>query len=150
MDGKQSTALGVALTSEVPRLDFDELEPRLADALRARVDRLGYLGELFRCAGHQPDALRAFVEFTEAAKGGLPKNLVEVIALTAARWMGNDYERNQHERFAVRQGFGREWVASVEKLDPAGDGVMSETERSVQRYVLGALETKGKQAGGLL
>lgn len=134
----------------IPRLEFDALEPRLAQALGPRVERLGYLGEFFRCAGHQPDALRAFMEFTEAAKAGLPKNLVEVIALSAAGWMGNDYERNQHERFAVRQGSGRDWVAAVNRLEPTGDNLLSNEERLVQRFTLQALQTKGKAAGPLL
>ncbi|MDF7775619.1 carboxymuconolactone decarboxylase family protein [Sphingomonas sp. AOB5] len=137
-------------TGAIPRLDFWDLEPRLAEALRPRVERLGYLGEFFRCAGHQPDALRAFVDFTEAAKAGLPKKLVEVIALTAAGWMGNDYERNQHERFAVRQGFARTWVADVNRLDPDAAFLLSEEERLVQRFTLSALESKGKAAGPLL
>src|SRR5258708_29920081 len=49
----------------IPRLTFEELEPGLAEALRPRYQRLGYLGEFFRCMGHQPAALRAFVEFTD-------------------------------------------------------------------------------------
>lgn len=129
----------------IPRLDFGDLEPRLAETLRPRVERLGYLGEFFCCAGHQPDALRAFVEFTEAAKAGLPKKLVEVIALTAAGWLGNDYERNQHERFAIRQGYGRDWIADVNRLAPDADGALSGQEQLVQRFTLEALEKNGRR-----
>lgn len=134
----------------IPRLDFWDLEAGLAETLRPRVERLGYLGEFFCCAGHQPDALRAFVQFTEAAKAGLPKKLVEVIALTAAGWMGNDYERNQHERFAIRQGYGRDWVADVDRLAPDANSALSGEERLVQRFTLAALERKGKGTGELL
>lgn len=128
----------------VPRLALDELDPALADDLRPRVERLGYLGEFFRCAAHQPEALRAFVAFSEASKAGLPPELVEVIALTASTRLGNDYERHQHERLAVRLGLGRDWVATVERLrtdDLGGDAAL------VQRYVLAALDRGGHDVG---
>ena len=138
----------------IPRLSEDELEPRLAEQLRPRVERLGYLGEFFRCAAHQPDALRAFVDFTEAGKQGLPDRLVELIALTAATVLGNDYERNQHERLSVRLGFGRAWVERVEaSAGRAGaggagggpaSGELEADEAAVQRYVLAALERHGR------
>ena len=134
------------MTAPIPRLAMDDLDPALAAALKPRVDRLGYLGEFFRCAGHQPDALRAFMEFTESAKGGLPERLVELVALTAACQLRNDYERNQHERLSVRLGFGRDWVAAVERLDP-NDSALSEQEQVVQRYVLGAVDGYGHGSG---
>jgi hypothetical protein len=56
-------------SDNIPRLSFAELEPTLAGTLEPRYRRLGYLGEFFRCMGDQPAALRAFVEFTETAKG---------------------------------------------------------------------------------
>ena len=43
----------------VRRLEFDEFAPQVADRLRARVARLGYLGEFFKCTAHQPEALAA-------------------------------------------------------------------------------------------
>lgn len=129
-------------SSSIPRLDLDQLEPKLADQLRPRVERLGYLGEFFRCTAHQPDALRAFGDFTEAGKRSLPAQLVELVALTAASALGNDYERNQHERLSVRLGFGRRWVEAVEGLDP--DALEDKSEQVVQRYVLAALQHHGK------
>ncbi len=38
-------------------MGFDDLDPALREVLRARVERLGYLGEFFQCAAHQPAAL---------------------------------------------------------------------------------------------
>ena len=99
-------------------VDFDDLRPDLRDALRSRYERLGYLGDFFRFMGHQPDALIAFDAFTEACKHALPFDLAETISLTAATRLGNDYERHQHERLAVRNGLARDWVADVECLDP--------------------------------
>lgn len=123
------------------------MDPALAERLRPRVERLGYLGEFFRCTAHQPDALLAFVEFTESGKDGLSPRLVELIALTAAAALGNDYERNQHERLSVRSGFGREWVERVERLVP---DELDGDERAVQRYVLAALERHGRDVGSEL
>lgn len=130
----------------VARLEFDELEPALAKSLEPRVARLGYLGEFFKCAGHQPAALRDFIAFTESAKEGLAPNLVETVALTAAGWAGNDYERHQHERLSVRLGLGRYWVAAIGRLEPDDAPGLGDTERLVQRLVLSVLNTKGRGA----
>lgn len=56
------------MSKRIPRLEMEELEPALRDTLRARVDRLGYLGEFFKCTGHAPDVLRHFMEMTESLK----------------------------------------------------------------------------------
>ena len=126
----------------IPAIAFDQLAPDLAEALRPRYERLGYLGEFFQYAAHQPEALAGFVEFTEACSRGLESNLVQLIALTVAGRLGNTYETNQHERLAVRRGHGRAWVAEVEKLDP-DRATLQPTEALVQRYVLGALSDVG-------
>jgi hypothetical protein len=102
------------------RLTFDELDPELADVLRPRYERLGYLGGFFAHMGHQPAALAAFERFTLACREALPIELAEAVALTAATRLANDYERHQHERLAVRSGCTREWVAQIERLDPDG------------------------------
>jgi hypothetical protein len=64
--------------------------------------------------------------------------------LTVANLMKNHYERNQHERLSVRLGFGRDWVAEVEKLDPATAKLMSEAERAAQVYAIAAVESRGQ------
>lgn len=130
--------------SLIPRLDMETLRADVAEALEPRVRRLGYLGEFFRVAGHQPDALRDFIGYTDSAKAGLEKKFVEVIALTAAGRIGNAYERNQHERLSVRLGFGRDWVQAVNALDPeaAGD-LLTPEERVTQSFVLEALKGEG-------
>lgn len=137
------------MSSSLPRLEIADFPPTLAAVLAPRVRRLGYLGEFFQCCAHQPQALAAFVELTEAGQDGLSKRLAEVIALTCTAWMGNDYERHQHERLSVRLGFGRDWVAAVNALKPDTDSVLTAEERSAQRLTLAILETRGKSAGGL-
>src|SRR5437868_1722690 len=122
------------------------MDPSLAAALAPRVKRLGYLGEFFQCLGHQPKALLAFQSFTDEAKAALPDRLTETIALTAATVLGNSYESHQHERLAVRLGFGRDWVAQVLSLGET-TSLLSEEERAVQRFVVRALMSNGKGAG---
>lgn len=136
-----------AMPSSLPRIEFADLPATLAAILKPRVKRLGYLGEFFKCAAHQPDALAAFIGFTEASQEGLSKQLVEVIALTCTAWTGNSYERNQHERLCVRLGFGHDWVAAVNALDPEANALLTPEERSVQRLTLTVLGTQGRSAG---
>jgi len=122
-------------------LEFDELAPQLQDALRSRYERLGYLGDFFRAMGHQPAAVAAFETFTQSCKEALGVRLAETVALTAATRLGNDYERNQHERLAVRSGATRQWVAAVEALEPDSDrDDLEGAERAVQRFVLAAID----------
>ena len=129
----------------IPRLEFETLAPDLAKVLEPRVKRLGYLGEFFKCAGHQPAALLSFIDFTEHSKKALPQRLVEVIALTASAKLGNAYERNQHERLSVRLGYGSDWVAAVEALDPDGgaSSTLDDADRVVQRFVVAMLDRHG-------
>lgn len=120
----------------------------LADVLGTRVERLGYLGEFFQRAAHAPDVLLAFHAFTEAGNEALGERLTEVVALTASCALRNDYERNQHERLAVRRGYGRGWVTAVERLDPAAPDVLDERESETQAVVLAVLRDHGHGAHG--
>jgi alkylhydroperoxidase/carboxymuconolactone decarboxylase family protein YurZ len=133
-------------SNSIPRLSFEELEPALARVLEPRYRRLGYLGEFFRCMGHQPAALRAFAEFTETAKAGLDKRTTEVIALTVATATGNAYERNQHERLCVRSGFSIEWIRDIEALHPEHAQQLSSADREVQRWVLAVAQRRFAEA----
>lgn len=126
-------------------LRFEELDEHLAEALRPRYERLGYLGAFFAHMGYQPEALAAFDEFTEACKRALPADLVEVVALSAATRLGNDYERHQHEQLAVRLGMDRSWIAAVERLDP-DDPALTAGQKLTQRFVLNAVDTIGREA----
>src|SRR5216683_7397822 len=131
------------MSKRIPRLEMADLAPQVQKTLGARVKRLGYLGEFFKCSGSNPDVLVSFMEMTEALKQALPDRLTEVGALTVAGAMGNAYERNQHERLSEKLGFGRDWVAAVNKLDPDADGPLSAEERAVQRLALNLVARKG-------
>lgn len=132
------------MSARIDRLEFEQLAPRVQQALEARVKRLGYLGEFFKCTGHQPAILAPFMEMTEALKHALPDRLTEVGALTVAVLMSNDYERHQHERLSCKLGFGADWVAAVEKLEPDTAPGLTDAERAVQRLVIAAVEQRGR------
>jgi alkylhydroperoxidase family enzyme len=130
------------MSERIRRLGMGELPPALAEALRPRVERLGYLGEFFQCAANVPDALLAFDVFTAALKRALPDHISEVVALTVATRLGNAYERHQHERLCRRMGLGDAWIEAVERLEPdALDGA----ERTVQHLALAMLERHGHE-----
>ena len=128
---------------DIPRLEMEQLPMELATALQPRVRRLGYLGEFFKCAAHQPAALLSFMHFTDNLKEALPDHLTEVVALTAAGWMGNTYERNQHERLCRKLGFADDWIRALNALQPDGQPVLDENQRLVQRLVLAVLNGRG-------
>jgi hypothetical protein len=134
----------------IPRLAAAEMPPELAERLRPRVERLGYLGEFFRCAAHQPRALLSFMALTDDLKEALPDHLTEVVALTIAVALGNAYERVQHERLCLQLGFGEGWLREVlararagEAAEAAAGGRMSAPEHLVQRLALAMIERQG-------
>jgi len=122
---------------------MEQLDPRIREALAARVARLGYLGEFFKCAALQPDSLLAFMQLTDALNKALPDRLVEVVALTVATGTGNEYERNQHERLCERLGYDRSWTAAVTGRG-SGPSPLSPPEQAIQRLTLSALRTNGR------
>jgi alkylhydroperoxidase family enzyme len=131
------------VTDKIPKLEFAELPASIAAALAPKYQRLGYLGEFFARTAHQEAALKAFIEFTDAAKGALDMRVVELIALTVSVMKGVAYERNQHERLSVNLGFGRDWVAEVERLAPE-QARITDIERTVQRFVIDAVNCDGR------
>ena len=134
------------MSAMIPRLAFEELRPDLAEMLRPRVERLGYLGEFFKCAGHQPQALMTFMRLTEDLKHALPDRLTEVVSLTVATVYENDYERVQHERLSLKLGFGEAWARGVISLRADGSGGMSEAEILTQKLTLAVIERHGHSA----
>ena len=129
--------------SGIPRLEMEQLAPEVQRTLAARVKRLGYLGEFFKCSGHNPAVLVSFMEMTEALKHALPDRLTETGSLTVAALMGNDYERNQHERLSEKLGFAREWIAAVNRLQPDQPSPLTDDERAVQRLAIAVVNRRG-------
>lgn len=134
----------------MPRLSSSEMSPELAEYLRPRVERLGYLGEFFQCAAHQPKALLSFMALTDELRSALPHNLTEVVALSVSCLMSNAYERVQHERLCLKLGFTPEWVREVETLAPDRSLAMTEQECAVQSLVIAAVRRHGHDCKGEL
>jgi hypothetical protein len=132
------------MSDRIPRLAMEDLAPDLAAALEPRVARLGYLGEFFRCAGHQPGALRAFVDFTEELRAALPDALTEVVALAVTSRLGNVYERNQHERLCAKLGFPDDWIRAARDVSgPERVPPLKPEEAAVRRLALVMIERGG-------
>lgn len=138
------------MSNNIPRLEFRELRDDIQIALKAKYERLGYLGEFFAATAHQADALKAFIDFTDASKGELDQRIVELIALTVATMKAVAYEKNQHERLSIKLGYGRDWVFAVEALQPDVQNELSDLERVIQRFVIFAVEHDGLNATPLL
>jgi alkylhydroperoxidase family enzyme len=134
------------LVIDIPRISFEQLPEELRSELEAKYRRLGYLGEFFQVAAHQPEALLHFNRFTETLKEALPENLVEMLALTLSTWSGNDYERVQHERLALKFKHSEAWIRDVERLAPDGATLLSTEEKVVQRLALAMAKTQGRDA----
>lgn len=131
---------------DVTRIPFDALPIQLQDELGAKVKRLGYLGEFFQVAAHQPDALYHFNRFTETLKEALPVNLVELLALTLSTWSENAYEQVQHERLALKLGQSEAWIRDVERLSPDNAKELSPVEQATQRLALSMATTQGRRS----
>jgi alkylhydroperoxidase family enzyme len=123
---------------EVPRISLEKLPPELRERLQPRVERLGYLGEFFQVAAHQPAPLEHFVDWTEALKEALDWRLVEAIALTVASATANEYERVQHERLALRLGMAEETVRGLVDGSVAGLGCEERAAVALAREVVEA------------
>jgi len=136
---------GAAAATSIPRLSQEELPPEVAALLRPAIERLGYLGEFFKCAAHQPAALMSFLAFTEDLRHALPDRLTETVALTVSAELGNAYELNQHERQCLKLGFGDAWVRSIEDRDPSRAKFLSAAERAAQALTLAVVRRQGKE-----
>ena len=128
----------------IPRLSPEELAPEVDDLLRPRVERLGYLGEFFTCAAHQPAALISFMAFTDDLKRALPDRITETVALTVSTELDNAYERHQHERLCLKLGLDQSWIRAVEARDQRRGPPLSDTEHRVQALTLAILRQHGK------
>ncbi len=131
------------MSDRIPRIEYEDFLPELAEALRPKVERLGYCGEIWRIGANAPKSMLSFCNLTEDLKAELPEKLVELAALTVAGVMGNDYERNQHERLSEKLGFGREWIRDVNALEPGANSSLGADERKVQKFVIAAIDKRG-------
>ena len=131
------------MSSLIPRISLEELPRDLAAFLTPRVQRLGYLGEFFQCAGHQPEALLSFLHFTEHLKHALPNDLTEVVVLTISVLLDNAYERIQHERLCIKLGFTEAWLEHVLSLSASAQ-TLGLSSYLVQRLTIAAVQRGGR------
>lgn len=131
------------MSNLIPRLSSEQMPADLASFLAPRIERLGYLGEFFQCAAHQPAALLSFLEFTDHLKHALPQNLSEVVILSVAVLLENDYERIQHERLCRKLGFAEAWIQGVLSLNPDSD-LLTASEQQVQRLSIAVVQRGGR------
>jgi hypothetical protein len=132
------------MSNLIPRLEWEAFHPDLKAVLEARVKRLGYLGEFFKCVAHVPQTLAYFMEMTEQLKKDLPDNLTELVSLTVAKLASNEYERNQHERLSRRLGFSLDWIREANACEPDKAKALKPEEVLVQRYSIAAFKSMGK------
>lgn len=128
----------------IPRLEFEELTPALQDVFRARVERLGYLGEFFKAMGHAPETMGGFYTITESIKKVLPDNLIEIVSLTLSSRFGNLYEQHQNERLSLKLGLSEDWVAEAVSPRDGADSKFTPEEKAVQNFALKVAETMGR------
>ena len=133
----------------IPRVEWDKFPEGLKAALKPKVDRLGYCGEIWQVGANLPKSMLSFCNMTEDLKDEMPMKLVELTALTVAGVMGNSYEKNQHERLSDKLGYGREWIADVNRLNPAEAASLSAEEKKVQKFIIAAIYRRGQDSKAL-
>ncbi|MDX1485801.1 MAG: hypothetical protein R3229_15125 [Alphaproteobacteria bacterium] len=132
------------MSTEIPRLEFEELSAELQDVFRARVERLGYLGEFFKVMSHAPDTMAGFYRITESLKEVLPDNFTEIVSLALSSRLGNRYEQYQNERLSRRLGFSDDWIAEAITPNDGADSVFDAEEKAVQRFAIAVMERSGQ------
>lgn len=133
----------------IPRVAWENFPEGLKAALKPKVDRLGYCGEIWQVGANLPKSMLSFCNLTEDLKDEMPMKLVELTALTVAGVMGNTYEKNQHERLSDKLGYGREWIADVNRLNPNEAEAMSDDEKKVQKFIIAAIYRRGHDSKAL-
>ncbi|MEE8623497.1 MAG: hypothetical protein V3T27_06390 [Alphaproteobacteria bacterium] len=132
------------MSALVPRLEFEELTPELKEMFRPRLERLGYLGEFFKCMSHQPRTMMGFYTITESLKGALPDNFTQIVCLSVSSRLGNLYEQYQNERLSRKLGFSDAWIREAVTPATDDDSVFGEQERLVQMFAIAAALRYGK------
>lgn len=132
------------MTDMVPRIEFEDLAPELKDMFRARVERLGYLGEFFKCMSHQPQPMAGFATITDGLKAALPDNFTEIVSLSLSSRLGNLYEQFQNEQLSRKLGFSDQWIRQCMTPVSGADSVFDAEEGAVQDFAIAVGARMGK------
>lgn len=127
----------------ITRLELEAIDPKLRAFLQPTVERLGYLGEFFQVAGHVPDAMPHFMEYTKAVKAPLTDAENELLAMATCAALGADYERIQHERLSLKLGLSREWIAAACGRAGADPSLLSASERELRNLAIAVAARAG-------
>lgn len=119
-------------------LALDEMPQALQEVLQPIYERLGYLGEFFQYTAHAPGVLNQFMAYTSELRSVIPPDLNELIALTVCTRLDFAYERNQHERLALRLGFSEAWIGRLTNRSQLAP--LSEVQSDVQALVFAVLD----------
>lgn len=128
------------MSDAIPRLSFEDSDPRVQELLKPVVERLQYFGEFFQVAGNQPDALIKFMEYTGAVKGPLEPNMNELLALVVCARCGGEYERIQHERLSLKSGFTKQWIGELTGALTPAETQLDATERKLRDLAIAVVE----------
>jgi hypothetical protein len=131
------------MSAAIPRLEFEELAPALQNVFRARVERLGYLGEFFKVMSHAPETMGGFYTITESLKDVLPDNFTEIVSLSLSSRLANRYEQYQNERLSRRLGFSDDWIREALSPNDDADSVFGPDEKAVQAFAIAMMERRG-------
>lgn len=132
------------MSDKLPRIAFEDIEPRLKELFRPRVERLGYLGEFFKVMSAAPETMTGFFTITESLKKVLPDNLTEIVSLALSSRLGNLYEQYQNERLSLKLGLSKDWVAEAITPKRGKDSIFTAEEKAVQAFAIAVMENKGQ------
>lgn len=119
---------------------------QLQERLVGRAERLGYIGAFFAYCAHQPDALIAFMDFTDHLSTSLPARVAEVVGLAASSRLDNSYELEQHRRLAAGLGCSPQWMTEASSSGPAES--LETTEQAVRDLTLAVVAGNGRYVRG--
>lgn len=102
----------------------DDFAPQAAaEALRAVLERRGFVSNVHRALAHSPTALAAFERFSMHVNGEsrLDPRTRELVILRTIQLLGNEYEWRRHVPKALAAGVSEDTLASLGKS--AQDGL---------------------------
>ncbi|MEX0923997.1 MAG: carboxymuconolactone decarboxylase family protein [Rhodovibrionaceae bacterium] len=128
------------MTDAIPRLSFENSDPRVQELLKPVVERLDYFGEYFQVVGNNPEALLKFMEYTGAVKAPLDLKKNELLALVSCARCGGDYERIQHERLSLNSGFSRDWIGELTGEIIPAESQLDATEQKLRDLAIAVID----------
>jgi hypothetical protein len=70
--------------AKIPRIPYEDFDPGLKEALRPKVERLGYCGEIWQIGANVPKSMLSFCNITEDLKDAISTKIWPTSSATAA------------------------------------------------------------------